>query len=148
MESFKNDFLNFCIKVSYWIWVLGYVTGWIFISYIFNDYSQNPAFFPRPKTLDLHKSPNSNCLLTIKESTVLWSPLLHREQIKCANFCTRSNHRILILGHIYFKTSMGEYLKKIFGSKGAQVTEILTSKILKRHMFRPKKKSMFPDWFY
>ena len=63
------------------------------------------------------------------------------EQIKCANFCTHSNHRILILGHIW-DIYVGISQKKIFGSPGAPVMEILTSKILKipkMLMFRPKK---------
>ena len=60
------------------------------------------------------------------------------EQVKCATYCTRSNHRILILGHIqdvYRWISQ----KKIFGSPGAPVTEILTPKILKMLVIRPKK---------
>ena len=75
-EKFQEWLFKFCVKDFYWIWTLGYVTGWIFTSEIFNDNSRNSAYFPRPKTLDSNKSLNSNSLkLTLKESTVLWSTL-------------------------------------------------------------------------
>ena len=42
--------------------------------------------------------------------------------VPTANFCTRSNLRILILGHKYLRyLSMGENLKKNFGSPGTPV---------------------------
>ena len=52
------------------------LTGWIIIWLLFINNSHNSAYFLRPITLELLKSPNSNCLkLTVKDSTVLWSPL-------------------------------------------------------------------------
>ena len=40
---------------------------------IFKDNSENSAYFPRPKTLDSQKSPNSNGLkLTVKKCKELW----------------------------------------------------------------------------
>ena len=75
MKSFKNDFLNFCEIVPFWILVPGYMTGWIFISQIFNDNSQNLAYFTRPKMFQSQKLHNSNYRKpTIKECTVFWKP--------------------------------------------------------------------------
>ena len=46
MKSFKNDFLNFRVKVSHWICVLCYKTGRILILWHFIYYTQNSASFP------------------------------------------------------------------------------------------------------
>ena len=60
MYSFRKDFFHFCVKVSYRIWVIGFLRAWIFISYGFFAYSRNSAYFPRPIMLESPKSPNSN----------------------------------------------------------------------------------------
>ena len=71
MKSFKNDFLNSYVQVSYRIWVLGSMTGWIFISQIFNDNSRNLAYFLRPYTL----SNSIYIKFKFNFSKVSWKPL-------------------------------------------------------------------------
>ena len=70
-----RHFWNFWENILHRNWVLSQLAVWIFISELFIDISSNSAYFPRLITLELPKSPNSNYLkLTIKDSTVLWSP--------------------------------------------------------------------------
>ena len=75
MYCFEKGFFHFCEKVSYLIWILGYLRALIFISYGFFGYSRNSAYFPRRLTFESSKSPNPNYLkLTIKECTVFCTP--------------------------------------------------------------------------
>ena len=85
-----RHFWNFWENILHRNWVLSQLAVWIFISELFIDISSNSAYFPRLITLELPKLPNSNYLkLTIKDSTVLWSPLylyIVDDQIQWTNF--------------------------------------------------------------
>ena len=90
--QFRN-FSHFWVKLSHCICGLSKLTGWIFISYVFNHNSWNLAYFLRPYTLESPKLQNSIYVkLTFKESTDHWIGLYFASLDKKTSHMTLKFH--------------------------------------------------------